>query len=109
MRILTITNLYPNRATFNRQQFSALSQIMPARVISTVSWAEELAGGRRCLALLVNQVTTLHEAPPVKRVSVLPVGISRHVPADVPHNLTSGRVSRTPHRNPACAGGGSDQ
>ena len=37
-------------------------------------------------------------------VSVLPVGIGRHVPADVPHNLTSGRVSRTSHHNPACAG-----
>src|SRR5687768_1101866 len=49
-------------------------------------------------------LVALHEAPPVKRVSVLPVGIGRHAPADIPHNLTSGRVSRTSHHNPACAG-----
>lgn len=47
MRILTITNLYPNpfhpnRATFNRQQFRALAARHPMRIISPIAWTDEL-------------------------------------------------------------------
>jgi glycosyltransferase involved in cell wall biosynthesis len=47
MRVLTITNLYPNpyqptRATFNRQQLRALHDQHPVRVISPISWTDEL-------------------------------------------------------------------
>jgi glycosyltransferase involved in cell wall biosynthesis len=68
MRVLTITSLYPNpfdpnRAIFNRQQFRALSQLMPVRVISPVSWTEELAGRRRGVALPVDRVTTADGIP----------------------------------------------
>ncbi|HZL34039.1 MAG TPA: glycosyltransferase [Tepidisphaeraceae bacterium] len=57
MRILAVTNLYPhplypNRATFNRQQFKALAARHPVRVISPVAWTEEwnarwIRGSRR--------------------------------------------------------------
>ncbi|HEX8523951.1 MAG TPA: glycosyltransferase [Tepidisphaeraceae bacterium] len=47
MRILTVTNLYPNpyqptRATFNREQLRALHQQHPVRVISPIAWTDEL-------------------------------------------------------------------
>lgn len=46
MRILAITNLYPNpfepnRATFNRQQFRALAKLHPLRVIAPIAWTDE--------------------------------------------------------------------
>lgn len=48
MRVLAITNLFPNpwqphRATFNRQQFEALAKVHEVRVISPVTWTHELA------------------------------------------------------------------
>jgi glycosyltransferase involved in cell wall biosynthesis len=51
MRILTLTNLYPNpyqplRAPFNRQLFQALNLQTPLRVISPIAWTDELAGRR---------------------------------------------------------------
>ena len=47
MRILILTNLYPNplhpgRATFNRQQFRALAAAQPVAVISPIAWTDEL-------------------------------------------------------------------
>jgi glycosyltransferase involved in cell wall biosynthesis len=55
MRILAITNLYPNplqpnRATFNRQQFHALSQHCALTVIAPVAWTDEIRAGRRASA-----------------------------------------------------------
>lgn len=59
MRILALTNLYPNplqpqRGQFNRQQFRALSSREAVRVISPVSWVDELGerwrSGRRLTA-----------------------------------------------------------
>ncbi|HEY2587512.1 MAG TPA: glycosyltransferase [Tepidisphaeraceae bacterium] len=52
MRILCVTNLYPNpyhlgRATFNRQQFRALAESHEVRVISPISWTDELAARLR--------------------------------------------------------------
>src|SRR4051812_25047798 len=46
MRILAITNLYPNplqphRGTFNRQQFRALAERHDVRVIAPVAWTDE--------------------------------------------------------------------
>jgi glycosyltransferase involved in cell wall biosynthesis len=51
MRILTVTNLYPNpfqpqRATFNRQQVRALAQGHEVAVVAPVPWTEELAARR---------------------------------------------------------------
>lgn len=51
MRILVITNLYPNpfqpqRATFNREQVRALAREHPVTVISPIAWTEELAARR---------------------------------------------------------------
>ncbi len=48
MRILALTNLYPNpyqplRATFNRQEFRALATYHSVAVIAPISWTEELA------------------------------------------------------------------
>lgn len=47
MRILTLTNLYPNplqphRAPYNRQQLRALAALHPVRVIAPVAWTDEL-------------------------------------------------------------------
>ena len=55
MRILAITNLYPNplqphRAAFNRQQFAALAQENDVRVIAPIAWTGEATSwipGRR--------------------------------------------------------------
>jgi glycosyltransferase involved in cell wall biosynthesis len=46
MRILALTNLYPNpfqpqRATFNRHQFRLLNERHPLRVIAPILWADE--------------------------------------------------------------------
>jgi glycosyltransferase involved in cell wall biosynthesis len=47
MRILAVTNLFPNpiqpnRATFNRQQFAAIARQHALAVISPIAWTEEL-------------------------------------------------------------------
>lgn len=47
MRILAMTNLYPNpyqphRATFNRQQFRALAEMHEIRVIAPIAWTDEI-------------------------------------------------------------------
>lgn len=52
MRILALTNLYPNpvqphRASFNRHQFRLLAQDHPLRVIAPVLWLEEWTIARR--------------------------------------------------------------
>ena len=51
MRILVVTNLYPNpfhpqRATFNRDQVCALSHDHEMSVVSPISWTDELAARR---------------------------------------------------------------
>lgn len=51
MRILVVTNLYPNpfqpqRATFNRDQVCALSHVHEMSVISPISWTDEFAASR---------------------------------------------------------------
>jgi glycosyltransferase involved in cell wall biosynthesis len=51
MRILAITNLYPNplqpyRAAFNRQQFRALAQRHEVEVISPIAWTDEWSARR---------------------------------------------------------------
>jgi glycosyltransferase involved in cell wall biosynthesis len=53
MRILAITNLYPNpyqpeRAAFNRQQLRMLAAAHPLMVIAPILWTDELAARRRC-------------------------------------------------------------
>lgn len=57
MRILVVTNLYPNpfdsnRGTFNRQQLRAVADRHHVRVISPVAWVDELAARRRGLPRL---------------------------------------------------------
>ena len=52
MRILALTNLYPNpiqphRASFNRHQFRLLAQDHPMRVIAPVLWMDEWTIARR--------------------------------------------------------------
>jgi glycosyltransferase involved in cell wall biosynthesis len=52
MRVLAVTNLYPNpfdpiRATFNREQFRALATRHPVRVICPIAWTDELAARLR--------------------------------------------------------------
>lgn len=51
MRVLAITNLYPNpfqpqRATFNRHQFRLLNDRHPVRVIAPIAWTDELKARR---------------------------------------------------------------
>lgn len=51
MRILAITNLFPNplqprRGQFNRQQFRALGAKAGVRVIAPIAWVDELRSGR---------------------------------------------------------------
>jgi glycosyltransferase involved in cell wall biosynthesis len=48
MRVLTLTNLYPNpyqphRATFNRNQIRILGRRHPVRVISPIAWTDEVS------------------------------------------------------------------
>lgn len=64
MRVLTVTNLFPNpweprRAPFNRQQLRALAEEHAVRVIAPVAWtrevaalfrgAKEMPAGRKCV------------------------------------------------------------
>ena len=57
MRILAVTNLYPNpyqphRATFNRQEFRALAKLHSLALISPIAWTDELAcQGKRAASL----------------------------------------------------------
>jgi glycosyltransferase involved in cell wall biosynthesis len=51
MKILAVTNLFPNpyqplRAPFNRQLFRALGEQTPLQVISPIAWTDEVAGRR---------------------------------------------------------------
>jgi glycosyltransferase involved in cell wall biosynthesis len=51
MRVLAMTNLYPNpfqpnRATFNRHQFRILAERHPVRVIAPILWTDERAARR---------------------------------------------------------------
>jgi glycosyltransferase involved in cell wall biosynthesis len=51
MRVLAVTNLYPNplqphRAPFNRHQFRLLAERHPVRVIAPIAWTDELRGWR---------------------------------------------------------------
>jgi glycosyltransferase involved in cell wall biosynthesis len=57
MRILAITNLYPNpwqpnRATFNRHQFRILNEKHSVRVIAPIAWTEERKARRQSGSLL---------------------------------------------------------
>ncbi len=57
MKILAITNLYPNpqqphRAPFNRHQFRMLAELHALRVIAPIAWTEEWSARRRGLAPL---------------------------------------------------------
>lgn len=52
MRILALTNLYPNpfqphRATFNRHRLRLIGETHPVRVIGPISWTDELAARRK--------------------------------------------------------------
>jgi glycosyltransferase involved in cell wall biosynthesis len=52
MRILTLTNLYPNpfqpqRATFNREQIRLLGERCHVRIIAPIAWTDELAARRK--------------------------------------------------------------
>ena len=57
MRILALTNLYPNpyqpyRATFNRLEFRALAKLHSLALISPIAWTDELAcQGKRAASL----------------------------------------------------------
>lgn len=60
MRILALTNLYPNplqpqRGQFNRQQFRALASTEDVCVISPVSWIDEFREGWRSRHWLANE------------------------------------------------------
>jgi glycosyltransferase involved in cell wall biosynthesis len=51
MRVLAVTNLYPNplqpqRASFNRRQLRFLHKRHPVRVIAPIAWTDELHGRR---------------------------------------------------------------
>jgi len=57
MRILVITNLYPNpfqphRGSFNRQGIRLLAELHPVMVIAPISWTDELQARRRGAAAL---------------------------------------------------------
>src|SRR5262249_10286840 len=61
MRVLILTNLYPNpyqptRAVFNRQQFRALAEQHALRIIAPLSWVDELAGRARGKGKLPRQL-----------------------------------------------------
>ena len=54
MRVLGITNLYPNpqqphRAPYNRHQFRMLNELHPLRVIAPIAWTDEWSARRRSL------------------------------------------------------------
>jgi glycosyltransferase involved in cell wall biosynthesis len=51
MRVLALTNLYPNplqphRAPYNRHQFRMLAELHPTRVIAPIAWLDEWRSGR---------------------------------------------------------------
>ena len=57
MRVLAITNLYPNpfqphRAPFNRHQLRILNENHPVQVIAPISWTDELSARRKGLPRL---------------------------------------------------------
>lgn len=57
MRVLAITNLYPNpqqphRAPYNRHQFRMLNELHPLRVIAPIAWTDEWAAQHRSLPAL---------------------------------------------------------
>jgi len=63
MRVLAITNLYPNpyqphRATFNRQQFAALANEHQVRVIAPIAWTGEWSARRRSKTPLLTENRT---------------------------------------------------
>ena len=70
MRVLAVTNLYPNplqphRATFNRHQLRLLGLRHPLRVIAPVAWTDELAlaragGGRLARAVTLDGLPVEH-------------------------------------------------
>ncbi|HXD86138.1 MAG TPA: glycosyltransferase [Urbifossiella sp.] len=71
MRILTVTNLYPNpfqpqRATFNREQVKALAREHDVSVISPIAWTDELAARRRGAAALPRNRMMEWDGVPVK-------------------------------------------
>ena len=94
MRILAVTNLFPNpiqpnRATFNRQQFLAIAKEHPLEVISPVAWTDELGarwrGGVKLPAgrrVLCDGIPVDHPAylfpPRVLRGSRIPPPGTRH-------------------------------
>jgi len=60
MRILALTNLYPNpyqphRATYNRQQFRALATEHDVQVIAPIAWTGEWSARRRTKQQLLNE------------------------------------------------------
>ena len=66
MKILAITNLYPNpqqphRAPFNRHQFRMLAELHPLRVIAPIAWTDEWAARRRGLAPLPRDRRVINE------------------------------------------------
>src|SRR5579884_993304 len=70
MRILVITNLYPNpyqpnRSTFNRQQVRALAQGHELRVIAPILWTEELSARRKGTVRLPKDRCTVCDGIPV--------------------------------------------
>ena len=70
MRVLAVTNLYPNplqphRAPFNRHQLRLLGLRHPLRVIAPVAWTDELAlaragGGRLARAVTLDGLPVEH-------------------------------------------------
>ncbi len=70
MRVLAVTNLYPNplqphRAPFNRHQLRLLGTRHPLRVIAPVAWTDELAlaragGGRLARAVTLDGLPVEH-------------------------------------------------
>ncbi|HEY2909093.1 MAG TPA: glycosyltransferase [Gemmataceae bacterium] len=71
MRILTVTNLYPNpfqpqRATFNREQVKALAREHEVSVISPIAWTDELAARRRGAPALPRNRMMEWDGVPVK-------------------------------------------
>ena len=69
MRVLAVTNLYPNplqphRAPFNRHQLRLLGERHPLRVIAPVAWTDELAlaraGGRLARAVTLDGLAVEH-------------------------------------------------
>lgn len=71
MRILTVTNLYPNpyqphRATFNRQQVRHLAERHEVRVIAPILWTDERAARREVGALLPSDRRMFCDGVPVE-------------------------------------------